>query len=150
MTLLAKPPATPQVAITAEALAELERRPWRGNVRELRNAIEHALIVARGRAIMPEHLPPPVTVGGVNGSTDDAESAVTAAVRAWIEQQIDNEDVAGRLYDRLLEVVEPPLLDVALQHHRGQCAAAARQLGIHRTTLRKKLTEHDIDSDGAS
>jgi two-component system, NtrC family, nitrogen regulation response regulator GlnG len=149
-TLLAKPPATPKVAISAEAIAEMGRRPWRGNVRELRNAIEHALIVARGRAIMPEHLPPPITVGVDHGSTDDTESAITAAVRAWIEQQINNEEVAGRLYERLLEVVEPPWLDVALQHHRGQCAAAARQHGIHRTTLRKKLTEHDIDTDGAS
>ena len=52
-TALAKPPGTPQVSISAEALAELQRRPWRGNVRELRNAIDHALIMARGRAIMP-------------------------------------------------------------------------------------------------
>jgi two-component system nitrogen regulation response regulator GlnG len=145
-TILAKPPATPKVAISREALAEMERRPWRGNVRELRNAIDHALIVARGREIMPEHLPPVVAVRGSNNFCDDTESAVSAAVRAWIEQEITNEAVAGRLYDRLLEVVEPPLLDVALQHHNGQCAAAARQLGIHRTTLRKKLNEHEVDA----
>ena len=43
-----------------EALAALERRPWYGNVRELRNAVEHAMILARGGAIVPEHLPPPM------------------------------------------------------------------------------------------
>jgi len=149
-TMLAKPPGTPKVAITPEALAELEQRRWRGNVRELRNAIDHALIVARGRAIMPEHLPPAAVVSGPDGSPASAEAAIVVAVRTWIEQQIDNEELTGRLYERLLEVVEPPLLDAALQHHHGQCAAAARQLGIHRTTLRKKLTEHAIDADGSA
>jgi two-component system nitrogen regulation response regulator GlnG len=146
-TMLAKSPGTPKVAFTPEALADLEQRPWRGNVRELRNVIDYALMVARGRAIMPEHLPPATTLCGPDGSPSIAEIAIVAAVRAWIEQHIDNEELTGRLYERLLEVVEPPLLGAALQHHNGQCAAAARQLGIHRTTLRKKLTEHDPGAD---
>ncbi len=145
---LATPPGNTKIAITTEALAELERRPWRGNVRELRNAIEHALILARGRAIMPEHLPPAASMGSSRGSKLAAEAAMIAAVRDWIEHEVENEQLHGRLYDRLVQVVEPPLLDVTLQRHHGQCAAAARQLGIHRTTLRKKLTEHGIDSDG--
>ena len=41
-------------------------------------------------------------------------------------------------------IVESPLLDVALQKHKGQVATAARSLGLHRTTLRKKLEEHGI------
>ena len=45
--LAAKNHASP-ARLSAEALAELERRPWYGNVRELKNAIEHALILARG------------------------------------------------------------------------------------------------------
>jgi two-component system nitrogen regulation response regulator GlnG len=148
--MLANPPATPKVAISPEAISELERRPWRGNVRELRNAIEHALIVARGRAIMPEHLPRPVNVSGVDAPPASADAAVATAVRAWIEQHIGREDLAGQLYDRLLAVVEPPLIDVAIEHHHGQCAAAARQLGMHRTTLRKKLSEYEVGNDGTS
>jgi two-component system nitrogen regulation response regulator GlnG len=146
-TTLAKPPSVPKVAITAEAIAELERRPWYGNVRELRNAIDHALIVARGRAIMPEHLPPAVTVKHTDGSPANVEAAVVAAVRAWAEQHVGDAELSGQLYERLLSVVEPPMLDVTLGHNKGQCAAAARQLGMHRTTLRKKLIEHKIDED---
>src|SRR5690606_25201600 len=56
-SVLASPPGS-ATTITSAALAELERRPWHGNVRELRNAVDHALILARGRAIAPEHLPP--------------------------------------------------------------------------------------------
>jgi two-component system nitrogen regulation response regulator GlnG len=40
-----------------------------------------------------------------------------------------------------LEVVETPLFEVALERHKGQVASAARVLGIHRTTLRKKLVD---------
>lgn len=148
-TTLAKPPGTPKVALTSEALAELERRPWRGNVRELRNAIDHALIMARGRAIMPEHLPQPSTAMVVAPS-DNVDAEVTAAVRQWAEQNVGDAQWAGRLYERLIEVVEPPLLAAAMNQHKGQCAAAARRLGIHRTTLRKKLTDHGLDGDAAA
>jgi two-component system nitrogen regulation response regulator GlnG len=148
-TLLAKPPGTPKVAITPEALAELEQRAWRGNVRELRNAIDHALVMARGRAIMPEHLPQPSATAIAANSGDHSDADVAAAVRQWAEQNVGDPQWAGRLYERLIAVVEPPLLTAAMNQHKGQCAAAARQLGIHRTTLRKKLTDHGLD-DNAS
>lgn len=146
-TTLANPPGTPKVAVTSEAIAELERRAWRGNVRELRNAIDHALIMARGRAIMPEHLPAPLTISSAAGPPDDVELAVTAAVRQWAEQYVGDAESAGRLYERLVALVEPPLLAAAMKQQNGQCAAAARLLGIHRTTLRKKLDDHGLDGD---
>jgi two-component system nitrogen regulation response regulator GlnG len=51
------------------------------------------------------------------------------------------------LFDELLAIVEPPLLDAALRKHHGQCAAAARTLGMHRTTLRKKLDQYGIEAE---
>jgi two-component system nitrogen regulation response regulator GlnG len=144
---LSKPLGTPRVVISTEALSELQRRAWRGNIRELRQAIDHALLMARGRAILPEHLPPPLTSAPSTGSPATADDAIVAAVHQWAEQNIHDADLAGRVYDRLLTVIEPPLLDVAMKNHKGQCATAARTLGIHRTTLRKKLDEHGIDSE---
>ncbi len=47
----------PDACLSEELLDELRSRQWVGNIRELRNAIEHAAIVARGRAIRREHLP---------------------------------------------------------------------------------------------
>ncbi len=61
-----KQPRLPDVAeihLSREVLEELHSRPWVGNVRELRNAIEHAAIVARGQPIRVEHLPAPATGG---------------------------------------------------------------------------------------
>ena len=77
----------------------------------------------------------------------DVAHAVALAVRRWAEQSLGDASLNGRVYDKLLDAIEPPLLDIALRKHRGQCAAAARTLGIHRTTLRKKLTRHGLGDD---
>jgi two-component system nitrogen regulation response regulator GlnG len=130
----------PRSALSAEALAALEAGPWHGNVRELRNAIEHALVLARGGLIAPEHLPPPsppTITAGARG-----EEALAEMVRQWTELQLQGSAAeAANLYERLLAIVEPPLLETVLQHHGGQRLAAAQQLGLHRATLRKKLDE---------
>jgi DNA-binding NtrC family response regulator len=132
--------------LATETLAELEQRPWHGNVRELRNAMEHALTVVRGPMILPEHLPKPAIAPPPNVAMED----VAEAVRMWAEEHVGDASLSGRVYEELLDVIEPPLLEVALSRHRGQCAAAARTLGIHRTTLRKKLTQHRIDSESSA
>lgn len=138
------------IGLTADTVLELQRRPWHGNVRELRNAIEHALIMARGRAILPEHLPASAPTSIAEARPDQPDQQVRVAVRRWAERHLGNAQLAGSVYDQLLRVIEPPLLETALMEHRGQCAAAARTLGIHRTTLRKKLIQHQIDGDGSA
>ena len=60
-------------------------------------------------------------------------------MRQWAELQLQDPAGAEDLYDRFLKLVEPPLLQAAMEHCGGQCLAAARRLGLHRTTLRKKL-----------
>ncbi|MBI2826237.1 MAG: sigma-54-dependent Fis family transcriptional regulator [Planctomycetia bacterium] len=120
---------------TRAAMDELCRRPWPGNVRELRNAVEHAVIVARGGPIGPEHLPAPTVVAG-----EQTDAGVIAGfVRRWAESQFRGDQETADLYERLLDLVEPPLLEVALRTHHGQRVSAARSLGLHRATLRKKL-----------
>ena len=53
--------------------------------------------------------------------------------------------VESPLYERFLELVEPPLLRaVLLERCRGNRAAAAQMLGIHRATLRRKLRQYGI------
>jgi two-component system nitrogen regulation response regulator GlnG len=145
---LAKP-IRRDIGITAEAIAALVSRPWRGNVRELRNAIDHALIVARGAAIVPADLPDSAVPIGTADS-DHADAELASAVRRWAEQNVDSTERTGVIYDRLFDVVEPPLIAEALKRNKGQCATAARALGIHRTTLRKKLIDHGLESQLAA
>ncbi|WP_298853590.1 helix-turn-helix domain-containing protein, partial [uncultured Sphingomonas sp.] len=49
------------------------------------------------------------------------------------------------LYERILAEIEPPLLRAAMAAARGNQLRAARLLGLNRNTLRKKLSDHDID-----
>jgi two-component system nitrogen regulation response regulator GlnG len=133
------------------ALAEMCGRPWHGNVRELRNAIEHALILARDGAVLPEHLPavlPPLSErrGGESrpaaplSPTDDE---LRQLVQLWAEARL-KAGGSTALYDELLALVEPPFLAATMKRFHGQCATAARALGIHRVTLRKKLDDYGI------
>lgn len=128
--------------LSAAAIEELQRMPWYGNVRELRNSVEHAVVLARSGAIMPEHLPPPapasMTAASIQGD------ALPRLIRQWAEQQLETGTVDD-LYERLLRIVEPPLLKATMARFHGQCAPAARHLGLHRTTLRKKLEQHGLD-----
>ncbi|KYF69453.1 Fis family transcriptional regulator, partial [Sorangium cellulosum] len=50
-------------AASAEALALLERYPWPGNIRELRNVIERAVMLCTGDTLLPEHLPAKMRTG---------------------------------------------------------------------------------------
>jgi len=134
----------PRLTVSPEALSELRQREWFGNVRELRNAIEHATILARGGVIEQGHLPPPVLPAGLGRVGQ--EEAIAILIRAWTQTQFDDGEKVQDLYERLLHLVEPPLLKAALLRAGGQCLAASRYLGLHRTTLRKKLDEMGIGS----
>ncbi len=108
---------------SAEADQALMEHRWKGNVRELRRAVEHAMLAANGHAVRPEHLPFE-TEGGIS------------RVRRWDEAH------------RRLRV---ELLEGAMKRSGGNQAAAARELGLTRQTLLyhlKKLRPHLSDSGG--
>jgi two-component system nitrogen regulation response regulator GlnG len=146
LSIAARLRSGPTPALSTEAEEELKRRAWHGNAREVRNAIEHALTVARGGVILPQHLPPASqpsdlqTTGGGKSITD----SIASIIRQWAERRLA-EGSDDDLYQELLDIVEPPLLETCLDQCDGQYAAAARRLGLHRTTLRKKADEHGIE-----
>ena len=133
-----------------DTLAELRRRPWTGNVRELRNAIERAAIVARGGPILPAHLPPAVDLhaldAGPGGDGLDAFIArwTEAALKSLPDPDAESEEV-DTLYDRFLAQVEPPMLRAVLRRQSGNKALAAQRIGIHRSTLRQKLRRYGLE-----
>jgi two-component system nitrogen regulation response regulator GlnG len=133
-------------SISRDLLVELERRPWYGNVRELRNAIEHAMILATGGNLTPEYLPAPTPAAFTANVIQ--EEAIATLVRQWSEAQLDLSEPGEDLHERLLALVEPPLLEAAAAHFHGQAATAARRLGLHRTTLRKKWDRYGIEDEG--
>ena len=139
--------------VSPAAMVELGHRQWHGNIRELRNAVEHAMILARGGTIAPEHLPPPLlplAAAGTSGAGALPEEALAALLRGWAQARLAASPDAVDLYEQFLALVEPPLLEAVLELSGGQCLAAARRLGLHRTTLRKKLDERGLGGGESS
>jgi two-component system nitrogen regulation response regulator GlnG len=134
------------VTFAEETIAELQGRPWYGNVRELRNAIEHALVLARRGVVMPEHLPPPLPNlwQAASDVADSDRQRIAEVLTQMARELLANPQTTGAVYDRFLEQVEPPLLSAAINRYGHRCAPAARMLGLHRTTLKKKLTQYEI------
>ncbi|MGQ0635831.1 MAG: sigma-54-dependent transcriptional regulator [Planctomycetaceae bacterium] len=133
-----------QLRLGRRTLEELRERAWPGNVRELRNAVERAALVARGGEIEPEHLPPAMTFTSTVSATP--AYLVRRHLADWVSQaatEHENPD-DPQLYERFLQIVEPPLLETALKRCGQNRAAAAQLLGLHRATLRQKLRRHGL------
>ncbi|MFH1024003.1 MAG: sigma-54 dependent transcriptional regulator [Planctomycetota bacterium] len=129
--------ATP--SLPPETLAALDRYPWPGNVRELKNAIQQAAALARGGAVLPEHLPPAVrtAAGGPGPSAASLDVLVAERLRA-----------AGAggpgTHERIIGEWEAPLIRNALEQTGFNQGKAARLLGVHRTTLRERMKKYGI------
>ncbi len=140
-------PDRPPAQLAAATCQALRERDWYGNVRELRNAMEHALIVSRGGLIEVTHLPPADRLP--RPAPADLPAAVdlqiTRLLTQWTESRLADEQAAGKLYEALLAMVEPVVFRRVIQEHAGQFAASARVLGLHRTTLRKKLEQYGLE-----
>lgn len=143
--------------LSQDALTELQSREWYGNVRELRNAVEYALIVARDGIVMPEHLPPPLpslvkedaarVEEGDDNRSEASSCRIATMIQKWTQERLEANTNQETLYDDFLAAFEPPFLQTTMANHRGQCTAAARAMGIHRTTLKKKLDQYGIVGD---
>jgi len=129
-----EPAALPLLPDTMRFLQGL---PWLGNVRELRNALEHAAIVARGGPMLPEHFP---TFALAPGGTTPAEQ-LAAAVRLWLAERMKaaGGEAPTDLYPELLRAIEPALFDEVMRRVQGNRWVAAKWLGLNRATVRKKL-----------
>jgi two-component system, NtrC family, nitrogen regulation response regulator GlnG len=127
----------PRRAIDDGAIGALQERPWRGNVRELRNAVYRLALLSRkatiDRELVEEALGRVAPLANGNERVGLAE-----AIEAWIAAE---RPADGTLYHRALVEMERPLFDYALRRTGGNQIAAARMLGINRNTLRKHLSE---------
>jgi len=143
-----------EMKLSQNAMRELERRDWLGNVRELRQAIQRAAMNATGRIIQLEDLPPTSHEQSTNPISSATSKSLVEATNQWIMEQLRTQIVdnrladtqwVGALYDELLSIVEPPLIAKALEMLNGNRAAVSALLGMHRSTLRQKMKRFDIE-----
>ncbi len=131
-------------AIDAKLLATLGERPWNGNIRELKNAIEHAAVVARGRQLRIEDFPD--AKPGRISQPASTTASLERSVRAWATEAVEKGEVNSEpLHSQFLTAAEPALLQVVMESTGGNRAKAAELLGIHRGTLRDRLRAYGMD-----
>ncbi|MEQ1497121.1 MAG: sigma-54 dependent transcriptional regulator [Novosphingobium sp.] len=116
-------------------------QPWRGNVRELRNFIYRVALLAREDTINVDSVEPLLREVDSGSSTATGNGFEIAASQWW---QADRPG-EGAVYDAALAAFERPLFILALRETGGNQLQAARLLGINRNTLRKRLTDLEID-----
>ena len=131
-------------AVSDSLAAHLGSRPWHGNVRELRNAVEQAAVVARGRALQIDDFPEPQAAKH-SASTDHGDALAQLLTIWWDERMNGAPDSAQNLYAQFVDEIEPTLLRLAMQQAQGNRSKAADLLGIHRGTLREKLKASGLD-----
>jgi len=114
----------PVVGVTDQALQALLAYGWPGNIRQLRNALEHAFVTVEDARIRLEDLPPEIL------ARIDPFDPPLATARSLLP--LDRERVL-----------------TALRDSGGRRAQAARALGVSRVTLWKKIRMFGIDPDAA-
>jgi two-component system nitrogen regulation response regulator GlnG len=138
----------PAKTIDAGALERLKTHAWPGNVRELENLIRRICALYAEETItariiereLSEHTTSaPGETGPVTLST-----LVERHLTSYFADQPDGVPPAG-LYDRILEDVERPLIQLTLAATRGNQVRAAEVLGLNRNTLRKKIQDLGVE-----
>lgn len=107
--------------IDAQARSALYRHPWPGNIRELRNSIESAVVMAKGPIINVEDLPPSI---GPDGENSDY-------IRIDLGTSLQN--------------AEREIIRGTLAANKGNKTRTATVLGIGRKTLHRKIAEFDLE-----
>jgi PAS domain S-box-containing protein len=102
--------------ISPEALRALKKYSFPGNVRELENAIQHTFVMCRDGVILPEHLPETI-----------------------LDENVIKEDAS------LNAKSEKELIIESLKRNHGNKSKAAVELGMHRSTLWRKIKELQVD-----
>ncbi len=119
-------------SLTRESLELLRRYPWPGNVRQLRTAMEHGVVMSSGSSISPSDLP-------------EYLSSPQAAPQPRPETSQDSSPQTDFGLEHTpsfnLQYVERQTILRALQHTAGNRTEAAELLGINRRTLQRKIAE---------
>jgi len=120
----------PSPGLSRATAAALQAYDFPGNIRELKNIIERALIASGGGTILPEHL-----------NLLPGTGVVTSPV-----QSVPKKDFADGL-PLNLAAAEEMLIQRALDETGGNIAEAARMLGVHRTRIYRKLAQEETAAD---
>ena len=135
--------AAEELDVEAKTLTDVTARylqtcPWNGNVRQLENVCRWLTVMATGREIHIQDLPPELLVEDSSVREIEWEESL----RRWLETQLSKD--AGRVLDTATPMFERAVIETALKFTEDRRGQAAQLLGWGRNTLTRKIRELDI------
>ncbi|MBX7170851.1 MAG: sigma 54-interacting transcriptional regulator [Pyrinomonadaceae bacterium] len=129
--------------ISKEAIRAMVNYEWLGNVRELENAIERAVIIASGRQIELDDLPEAISKKAFESYAQARHERTKAAIEGRaIILEVD--------FPATLEEIEKQAIEMSLDYTGGDKSRAAKLLNIGRKTLYRKLDEYQLKNQTGS
>ena len=131
-----------------QAIEVMQSYHWPGNVRQLQNVVERAVLLSRDRKLTVHDLPPELTNRGT--SAPSVESIASGNVSSFApptlpQASVTVGDVSGKSLREALEAPERQIILTSLREHNWNRAATADALEINRTTLYKKMKRLGLD-----
>ena len=133
--------------ISKDALDNLKKYPWPGNIRELENNIHTAVVMAKGEALLPEHFPvlsdKPETVHiDIEEIEEDYAQMFDQLISPNFEKLVALSN--NHVYAHLQSGFERALISSALKYTGSNQVKAAELLGISRNTLRDRISKYGL------
>ncbi len=129
--------------LTPESENYLSKLNWPGNVRQLENTCRWITVMAAGREIHMEDLPPELLDQTIaDGSSDNGDWQ--DSLRRWVDQELSLGK--SKILDTAMPIFEKLMIETALKHTHGRKRDAAILLGWGRNTLTRKMNELEMNS----
>jgi DNA-binding NtrC family response regulator len=142
-------------SVSAEANAYLEAFLWPGNIRQLENVVQQAVLVSEGQELLVSHLlqaiphPPAVSPMTDNDTVlrdHQARNSPCANSRSMTPRSVGHRHGRVGLLRRVCQLQERDSIRLALAKNGFVLARTAASLGISRFTLYKKMRKYDLAS----
>jgi DNA-binding NtrC family response regulator len=128
--------------LTPAALELVMSQAWPGNIRELRNAMERAVLLSRGEPLTSAHFPGLAPAGsGTSGFRSVTEPTHT---KAKVQRAAEPPDSSPELWNDV-EQLEKRRIAEALEQCGGNRTRAAKLLGVSRNTLAARIAKFGLD-----
>jgi len=127
--------------ITREAMSMLVSSPWPGNIRELSNTLQKALIFNRGAPLSLADITH--ATGGDTKNHPYSEDACDDRIRSWIRNLL-SQGGQENLFENCMDHFGSVLVGEALNMTGGNRSQAAKLLGMSRPTLHAKIDKYDL------
>ena len=124
----------PSLTISRGGIERLAAADWRGNVRELKNVLESAIVMSRDEVLQPEDFPADFLAG--------RDLTASGAGKSSEESFLDIDD-----YREAKREFEIAFVKAKLREHGGNITKTAAAIGIHRQSLQEKLRELGIQPE---